>query len=143
MNDSNYTIIRNPDLHDGYLTGLWIDDASTLRLICRHVEGQEYTVLVPKICRFRASNFLEGNIIFEFRVYQADQCTPELLYKADNSEAQYDPAHSSQLLEQMRRDKCIFIEIVPTYGCELGAIACCPLDDISFETTKGGPTTSS
>jgi hypothetical protein len=80
----------------------------------------------------RVSNFLQGNIIFEFRVYTAHQCTPELFHKADNAATLFDREYAIKQLQEMRRDHCVLLELVPTYGCELAAIACCPIEDIQL-----------
>jgi len=147
MANDNYAVLMNPDLHDGYLFGVIVDEEKTLKLLCKHVDGTIYTLMTSGVVHLRTRNFWEGNIIFEFRVYDAEQCPVELLTRAftKSTSIKERPWSSeaeeiadlkeevSRVLEGMKKDHCVMLELAPSYGCHLIAIARCGKEDIRFQ----------
>lgn len=56
-----------PNFHDGLLLGIVLSERhGDLTLLCQEEDGKEYSLVVPKVERLRADNFLQGNYLWNF-----------------------------------------------------------------------------
>jgi hypothetical protein len=82
-----------PDIHDGFLDGLWISGEKSVHLFLRTYTGERSTVVLKDVERMRVSNFLEGNILFDLVLVQPDKLTIALieeLYQPAQAEMAHD-----------------------------------------------------
>jgi hypothetical protein len=54
-------------LHDGHLVGVRVDDGS-VSLECRHLTGEEQTIVIGGVEEMCCSNFRQGNIILNVEI---------------------------------------------------------------------------
>lgn len=122
MDENVGQIFREPDFHDGALAGLRVVDKSTLELYCSTHEGDSYTVSLPGLEALKVDNFLQGNIIFEIELFNAN-FPIELVKRAFSLSAEEYPPWLQQKITQMTDEGWTLLELSSSYGCELAAIA--------------------
>lgn len=114
----NTTVFKDPDLHDGHLRGLMLLPASVARIYCTTLDGRDVTFTLKDLKHLRATNFLQGNIIFEVLLRDQDNFSLESLSTLFDG-------HSTSIeraLLEARRQRWFMFEITSSYGCELVAI---------------------
>lgn len=122
MNEDVGKIFREPDFHDGALTGVRVIEESTLELYCSTHDGDPYTVSLSGLEALKVDNFLEGNIIFEIELFNS-KFPIELVRRAFSLSADDNPAWLQQKMKQMADDGWTVLELSSSYGCEIAAIA--------------------
>lgn len=132
MNTSTYNVVYS-ELHDGHLVGIRSDREddrvhARVQLICQRVDGTYLTLHLPDVIHLRATEFLDGNVIFEFRVYDTAALTREFLFNVV-----VDAPESDRLLKRAREKNWIALELASSYGCVLFAVLDCRASDIRLE----------
>ena len=121
-----------PDLHDGKLLGLKITKEKILQLDCIDVFGTNWNILIPKIERLRATNFLEGNIIFEINFYQGSNCPPNLVKELFGYTEDEPNNYFKGSMSDIKKRNLILVEMTSSYGCELLALSSAERSSIKF-----------
>jgi hypothetical protein len=125
-----------PDFHDGKLWGIFVDQAKTLTLTCSDRLEREYAVRVAKIKYLIAENFRSGNIIFNLRLFQGDQCPRELVGKASEMDEPQFRVAFENLLQQVSEKNWTIVQVESSYGCELTALAMEPVSSVIVSPVK-------
>ena len=113
--------MRDPDFHDGTLTGIRVVDGSRLELSCATLDKEPYLLSLSGLESLRADNFLQGNIIFEVEVF--DAALPlHLVKRVFGIDSDERPAWLEAKLEEMKHGRWLLIEVSSSYGCELVAL---------------------
>lgn len=115
-------LLGDPNLHDGSLTGIMLQ-AGSLELVCASVEGKRYSLRVGELVRLRADNFLEGNIIFDIRVFMGPDCPRELFRRAYGAITSQEEPALDRKLDEARNEGWTLLSLESSYGCELVALA--------------------
>lgn len=115
-------VLRDPDLHDGTLTGIVVQNGHTLELHCFTVDHQRYTLRLPSLVRLRVDNFLQGNIIFELSVH-ASGFAPELVKKVFGEDGPGEPPWLADELNRLSNGTWTLLELTSSYGCDLLALS--------------------
>ncbi|HEY6418986.1 MAG TPA: hypothetical protein VIX59_08285 [Candidatus Binataceae bacterium] len=129
--DPDGTLI-DPEFHDGLLLGIVLSpDGGDLTLLCRRVDGRDFSLALPRLVRLRADNFLEGNIIFGISIYEGDSCPPEDVrwvwdYNDEHAQ-QYLPKHMKDITDE----RWTLLKVTTSYGCELVALSKAHADEIT------------
>jgi hypothetical protein len=110
--------------------GINIEDRTKLNVFCEYFDKRRLVLVVPRLMHCCVTNLLEGNIIFELRAYNAEQCSPELVARALSTD---DPEVVADTMDKIRREKCMIIELVPTIGCHFVAISYARLEEVEFK----------
>lgn len=127
MNENVGQIFREPDFHDGALTGVRVIERSTLELYCSTLEGEAYKVSLSGLEALKVDNFREGNIIFEIELFNSN-FPIELVKRAFSLSAEENPPWLQQKITEMTADGWTLLELSSSYGCEIAAIAKGKLD---------------
>lgn len=122
-----------PSFHDGWLTGIVVGEKSTT-LGLRALDGTNYELRLFDVQRFRANDFLEGNIIMHLEVIKGHVSTwtdvdarlAELLPSPHPSAAlKYHSAYASWLAAistKIASGEAALVSLEPSYGCDLIAL---------------------
>lgn len=114
-----------PDLHDGFLVSIALQGSDTAVVGCRTVTNQSVTLVLTGLERFRADNFLEGNIILEARVLTGDAIPMRLLARVM---MEPDGAESvARMHEKAKKEEWSLLEIESSYGCDVVALCRNPI----------------
>lgn len=122
MNQDVGKIFREPDFHDGALTGVRVIEKSVLELYCSTLEGDAYKVSFSGLEALKVDGFREGNIIFEIELFNSN-FPIELIRRAFSLSAEDNPPWLEQKIKQMTDDGWTLLELSSSYGCEIAAIA--------------------
>ena len=77
--------MTEPDFHDGQLLGMVLSpDREDLTLLCRRVDGRDFSLTLPRIVRLRVDNFLEANIIYELSIRERDRPPQQAVHRLWN-----------------------------------------------------------
>ena len=114
-------VLRDPDFHDGALTGVRVIDRSVLELSCSTVDGGRYLLSLSGLECLRADNFLQGNIIFELRTFNSD-LPLDLVRKAFGIQEGERPNWLEPKLVELSTGHWTLLELSSSYGCDLTAI---------------------
>jgi hypothetical protein len=108
-------IVRDPDFHDGKLTGIRVVDRSRLELSCSTLDGEPYLVSLSGLDSLRADNFLQGNIIFELEVFDSD-LPLDRVKKAFGVDGDERPAWLDAKLSEMKHGHWTLLDVSSSYG---------------------------
>ena len=121
MSERPGRILRDPDFHDGLLTGIRVVDGSRLELSCATIDGEPYLLSFSGLESLRADNFLKGNIIFEVEVFDSE-LPPDLVKKAFGIDGDEQAAWLEAKLAEMKKGGWTLVEVSSSWGCELVAL---------------------
>jgi hypothetical protein len=114
-----------PDLHDGTLNSISCVDGS-LVVKCISVIEESYDIHFNNVTRLNATNFREGNIIFEITVHTRD-VPVALLKKVYGEEREGEPVWLIDVRGEIAVGELSLLEISSSYGCELLALGRGPI----------------
>jgi hypothetical protein len=112
-----------PDLHDGFLDGIYVSTDKKLILNCRDVTNRPWVITVPRIRRLKADNFSEGNIIFEVNIYSGQDCPVNLIRKLQGYLNEGSESLLAGDLKIIAENNWTLVEVTSSYGCELLALS--------------------
>lgn len=116
------TVLLEPDLHDGTLSGIVLTAPKTLSLHCADVDQRQYVLRLSGLVRLRANDFMEGNVIFEVKVHTHD-FSPGLVKRVYGESGDAVPEWLPATLLKLSRGEWTLLEITSSYGCHLLALA--------------------
>lgn len=130
MRVSDRGLLREPQLHDGYLTAVRIEDAGHVVVRLRDYSKTDYTLTLSGIESFCCNNFREGNIICHVLWFSGIQPDVSLLRsivgEPHPSVGSPHREHHERLIQRYSDDvaegRLTLIAIEPSYGCELYAL---------------------
>ena len=121
--DGSHALIY-PRVHDGMLLGMLIDEEGRIDLVLKDPDGQRWIFRLEGVLVFEASDFLEGNIILDVTIISGDNSRFEHLSSLSKSAYRpYSCDQVSALHEQILRENLTIVELNPSYGCHLIAVA--------------------
>jgi len=106
-----------PDIHDGFLDGLWTSENKSVYLFLRTVAGERSTIGLKDVERMNVTNFMEGNILFDVVLVEPGKLTIELIehvYRLQPAQAEM----ANQLLKKAHQRGLSALLINPSYGAE-------------------------
>ena len=125
-------IVRHPNVHDARLEAISVQKPQACLKIV-DVEGKHLDLVLQGVERLHASNFREGNIIFDITtgndISALDRSELASLFGTEVErlkQAHFLEAISSRLAN----GELLFVRLVPSYGCSL--IALC--GQVSFQS---------
>ena len=108
--------------HDGFLDGFLIREAQVFIFI-RTDGNEEFALVADDVTRMRVDSLLQGNIIFDIVVRRGEELTRSDVdvygFAADSDGEK----RASDMLERLRTENRVALEINPSYGCECCLIA--------------------
>src|SRR5258708_39139478 len=116
------TVLMEPDLHDGTLTGIVLSAPNTVSLYCTDVDKRQFMLRLASLVRLRANDFLEGNVIFEVRVH-THSFSPELVRRVHGNDDDAIPEWLPAMLLKLSAGTWTLLEVTSSYGCDLLALA--------------------
>jgi hypothetical protein len=111
-----------PHFHDGAVNSLSLKDNSVLEIGIANVNNEMYKLMLNGLDRLRCFDFRQGNIILDVSVVSGESPDKSALrYLLDLKE---DEASDFLLdrLEKIERGILTFVNITPSYGCEVLAL---------------------
>jgi hypothetical protein len=121
MSDDN-VLLREPDLHDGTLTGIVLNDLKGVTVYCADVDGRQYVLRLAGLVRLCADHFLEGNIIFEVKVH-TQKFSSELIRRVYGEDDNSAPEWLPGVMLNLSHGTWTLLEVTSSYGCHLLALA--------------------
>jgi hypothetical protein len=110
-----------PDLHDGFLDGLWLSADKRACFFVRTLAGQRSTIILTDVEALNICNLRAGNIIFDLVLIAPDKLTVQDIERAYDLKSG-EVEKSSQLLRKAQQQGLSGLEINPSYGAEGTAI---------------------
>ena len=110
-------VIEDPALHDGRLRGIELTDDSGLLIKCSTEDGIAVRIVGDGLVALMATDFKEGNIIFEVRFSAADSDSEVALARLFGGHAGGIQKGNRVLSANGR-----LLEVASSYGCELVAL---------------------
>jgi len=124
-------VLIDPQPHDGLLLGIVLsEERKDLALLCRQGDGKDFSLVVPKLERLRADNFLAGNIILRISIYEGERCPAAIvrwMFDYDDDEAR---KHLANHMKAITDGRWTVVEITTSYGCDLVALSEAHADEI-------------
>ncbi len=122
----------DPDFHDGLLLGIILSpDREELTLLCRRVDGKDFSVVVPQLVKLRADNFFEGNIIYDISIHEGSECPADAVLKIFNYNDDESQKYLGDRVKELVQGKWTLLTLTASYGCELLAMSKAPADKIA------------
>lgn len=117
--------LLEPNLHDGNLLGIGLPREGSAELIVAEMSGKKYRIVLDGVFRFLATNVRQGNIILDVTIAQGESV------QIADLEALVDVGPDGERLEKylraiherVLRESLFVLELNPSYGCHLIAIA--------------------
>jgi len=106
-----------PDLHDGFLDGVWMSEEKRVHLFVRTHAGQPSTVVLKDVERLNVPNLRQGNVVFDVVVIAPDKLSASQIaemYQINAAETDL----ILRLLAKARERGLLALEITPSYGAE-------------------------
>ena len=110
-------MLNLPNLHDGFLDGLWLSEDKCVHLFVRTLTGKRSTIILREVAAINVLNFWAGNIIFDVVLVEPDDLTVENIqqvYPLQASEVE----KAATLVAQAKQRRLSALEINPSYGAE-------------------------
>lgn len=92
--------------------------------------GAEHSIIVPSVWHVRIDGFLEKNIINEFRIYAAHQCTHQLVKQALIDMHPAAEAYVDIVFQKLGNANGAVIDLISSLGASLTMISHASADDI-------------
>ena len=106
-----------PDLHDGFLDGVWLSADKRARLFVRTVAGELSTIILTDVQALNICGLRAGNIIFDLVLIAPDKLTVKDIEQAYDLKSG-DVDEAQQLLRKTQEQGLSGLEINPSYGAE-------------------------
>jgi hypothetical protein len=127
--DKNGILLR-PAIHDGHLVGINLPDKGIAHLTMQNLSGQRFVLEMAGVERLVCNGFAEGNIILDVQIISGYAPTKEALQSLmddlhPNVKEPYISQHEawiSRTKQNIIDGKSIFLEVAPSYGCEVFGI---------------------
>lgn len=110
-------MVKLPDLHDGFLDGIWLSEDKSVHLFARTLTGQRSTIILRDVEALNVVNFWAGNIIFDVVVIEPDHLTVENIQRVYPLQAS-ESERATTLVTKARQRRLSALEITPSYGAE-------------------------
>ena len=110
-----------PNLHDGFLDGVWLSAEKGARFFVRTVAGERSTIILTDIAALNICGLRAGNIIFDLVLIAPDKLTVKDIEQAYDLKSG-DIEMARQLLVKAQEQGLSGLEINPSYGAEGTAI---------------------
>jgi hypothetical protein len=125
-----HCILRDPELHDGYVDGIHLTPNKGVTISLRDVDGQTFSMQLIELVDLVCNDFRETNIIYDIRLTSGqlpDASTLAALLSAPHpSAAPVFHDHHAQRLQQysekVTERALVLVSLNPSYGCELIAL---------------------
>jgi hypothetical protein len=122
--------LQSPNLHDGYVVGLHLAGNDLAQVTLRDLHGQRFVLELAGLKRLRCDGFAEGNIISDLMFIRGAAPPNDVVRKLVGEPHPSAGEPYRQQFEKVIADyerKVIegdltFVEIVPSYGCEISAL---------------------
>jgi hypothetical protein len=115
-------IAYDSKFHDGFLDGFLIREPQVIIFI-RTYGNEAFALVADDVTRMRADGLLEGNIIFDIVIRRGDELTRSDVNIYGFSADSDGEKRASEMLQKLRRENRVVLEINPSYGCECFLIA--------------------
>jgi hypothetical protein len=123
-------VLRSPNLHDGQVLGLHLPERASARVTLADANNQRFLLEMSAVQRLLCNGFAEGNIISELIITTRRAPTLEALRRLvgelhPNVGEPYRTRHENWVSEceaKISNGQLSFVELVPSYGCELLAL---------------------
>ena len=106
-----------PDLHDGFLDGLYLSENKCVYLFIRTLTGKRSTVVLKEVEALNVVNFRTGNIIFDVVFVEPNELTVqtiEQVYALQTAEEEI----AARLVTRAQELRLSALEINSSYGAE-------------------------
>ena len=110
-----------PNLHDGFLDGVWLSAEKGARFFVRTVAGERSTIILTDIAALNICGLRAGNIIFDLVLIAPDKLTVKDIEQAYDLKSG-DIEMARQLLVKAQEQGLSGLEINPSSGAEGTAI---------------------
>jgi hypothetical protein len=128
LNDHGYLLA--PSLHDAEIIKVELTGDCGVSLLFVTKEKVRYEIALHKVERFRANDFLEGNIVSEVTIQTGEKADPHIVTKYlfdlfDIDKIVSDVGRAATvnqiqtLVDRIRAGDFKLIYIEPSYGCEI------------------------
>jgi hypothetical protein len=114
--------LANPNLHDGLLLGILTSD-KIVDLIVADIEKRKYQIKLHDIVILYATQFKEGNSILDVTIARGSEVRADDLSLLHSSDLAPNAQYMEKLLERIGKELLFVLQVSPSYGCELLAIA--------------------
>ena len=108
--------------HDGFVDGFFIREPQVIIFI-RTDDNEAFALIADGVTRMRVDSLLQGNIIFDIVIRRGEELTRrdvDIYGFAAGSDGE---ERASEMLQQLRTENRVALEINPSYGCECFLIA--------------------
>jgi hypothetical protein len=139
-------LLRKPNIHDGYLLAIELPEKGIARLTLEGLSGGRFVIQMEGLDRLLCDGFAEGNIVREVRITtgrEPDNGPLRRLLGELHPSVQEPYISKHELWVERTRQAIIngdvtFLEVVPSYGCEVFAL-CATISFLSvFALQRGG-----
>jgi len=113
----NTEMTNLPNLHDGFLDGLWLSADKRARLFVRTVTGDRSTLVLSEVQALKVDGFKAGNIILDVALITPDNLTTEDIKQVYDLEDEHTEM-VRRLLSEAQQQRLSALEISPSYGAE-------------------------
>lgn len=129
-------VMRSPNVHDGYLEGVYVGKARAV-LHVRDVENQRFDLILEGLERLHATDFCQGNIIYEATIRRDRGITSSNVAQAfgQSLEDLQDKVFFRDVLSRLAAGDLCLVDLIPSYGCALTALCI----RVSMRNRAGAP----
>ena len=122
--------LGDPDLHDGYLTGLELIEEHILQIRLRNVVGKRFTMELSGLHLLLANEIRQGNIILNIRIEHRRDPDPSLMRQLigglhPSVGEPYRTKHEDyfkRMADAVRNGDLTLVAVEASYGCDLVAL---------------------
>lgn len=112
--------VREPDLHDGHLVGVHVQEDKVVDLFLRDVAGVGFQFRLEGVERLRANDFRQGNIILSAELRTGPDITEQDIIDVGAVGSKDEDLRL--ILERAQEEGLTIFRIDPSYGCTLTAL---------------------
>lgn len=106
-----------PNLHDGFLDGVFLSEDKSAHLFVRTVAGERSTIVLKGIKAMNVTNFWAGNIILDVTVVHPERLSGVQIQNVYPYLSKEDNQVAAQL-SKAQQQGLFALEITPSYGAE-------------------------
>lgn len=107
-----------PNLHDGFLDGVFLSEDKSAHLFVRTVAGERSTIVLKGIKAMNVTNFWAGNIIFDVTVVHPDRLSGEQIQHGYPYLSKEDNQGVAAHVAKAQQQGLSALEITASYGAE-------------------------
>jgi hypothetical protein len=108
--------------HDGSVDGILIREKRVF-VFLRTEDNEIFALVLDDVTRMRVDNFREGSSIFDIVIRQGEDLTRDDMNIYGYAATPDGEKSANEMLERMRTENRLALEINPSYGCECFLIA--------------------